>query len=246
LNQLKLTANLNRYYDMNKQINIQQAIEKIPSGASIMVGGFGSPGTPFTLINELLRQGQKHLTLVKNDANEVSIGISKLIENKQVDKLITTHIGLNRKVIEMMNQKNIEVEFHPQGILAEKIRIAGSGCFGFLSDIGIDTEITEPSQLIEWEGKRLKVESALNADFSLIHAAQSDHFGNLVYNATAINFSPLMAMAADHTIVEAANLVKPGELVPESIHTPSAFVSSIVYLDSLGDEYSVMEHHFER
>jgi len=229
---------------MNKQLSIEKAISQIPSGASIMVGGFGCPGTPFSLINELLSQGQKQLTLIKNDANEESLGISKLIENGQVDKLITTHVGLNKKVIEMMNEGKIQLEFHPQGILAEKIRIAGSGCFGFLSDIGINTEITSPSQLIEWEGQKLKVETALSADFALIHAAKADHYGNLLYQASAINFSPLMAMAAENVIVETPKLLVPGNLKPESIHTPSAFVSSVVELDDLNDEYKILEHHF--
>jgi acetate CoA/acetoacetate CoA-transferase alpha subunit len=230
---------------MNKQQTLENAIAKIYDGATIMVGGFGCPGTPFSLINELLRQGQKNITLIKNDANETSIGVSKLIENGQVIKLITSHIGLNKHVIEMMNMGNIEVSFYPQGILAEKIRIAGSGCYGFLSDIGIDTELTDPSELIEWQGKTLKVESALNADFALIHAAKADHYGNLVYTASGINFSPLMAMAADHVIVETPQLLNPGDLQPESIHTPCAFVQSVVFLKSLGKEYDILENHFE-
>ena len=230
---------------MTKQLEIEQAISEIPSGASIMIGGFGSPGTPFTLINELINQGQKNLTLIKNDANEDSIGIGKLIENKQVDKLITTHIGLNKVAIEMMNQNLIEVEFFPQGILAEKIRIAGSGCFGFLTDIGLDTEITDELQLIEWHGKKLKIEPALTADYALIHANQSDVYGNLVYKQTAINFSPLMAMAADRVIVETPNLVAAGSLQPEFVHTSSVFISSVIKLNSLSSEYEVMERQFE-
>ncbi|RLA02553.1 MAG: CoA transferase subunit A [Gammaproteobacteria bacterium] len=231
---------------MNKQSQIKQAIARISNGSSIMVGGFGSPGTPFSLINELLSQGQKNLTLIKNDANESSIGISKLIENGQVDKLITSHIGLNKIVIDMMNSKTIEVEFYPQGILAEKIRIAGSGCYGFLSDVGIDTEITDNKQLIEWQGKQLKVESALYADFALIHAKQSDCYGNLVYGASAMNFSPLMAMAATEVIVETPKIVAAGEIAPEQVHTPSAFVDSIVLLEKLTEDYQLLEAHLER
>jgi len=231
---------------MNKRQTIEEAIAKITSGSTIMVGGFGCPGTPFSLIDELLRQGQKDLTLIKNDANEDSIGIAKLIDNNQVRKLITTHVGLNKKVIDMMNQGQIEIEFHPQGILAEKIRIAGAGSFGFLSDIGLDTEITDLADTIEWQGKRLKVESALNADFALIHAAHSDHYGNLVYRASAINFSPLMAMAAEHVIVETPDFVSPGTLKPESVHTPCAFVTSVVVLSELSEQYQLLEHHFER
>ncbi len=222
---------------MNKKQSIEAAIAQIPDGASIMVGGFGSPGTPFSLIDELVRQGQRNLTLIKNDANEVGIGISRLIENGQVDKLISTHIGLNRCVIDLMNSGKLSVEFYPQGIFAEKIRTAGAGSFGFLSDIGLDSEITQPEQILMWQGTQYKVEMALSADFALIHAAQADTAGNLVYRGTAINFSPLMAMAADQVIVETADCRSPGELVPETIHTPSAFVSSIVELAALNDNY---------
>jgi len=215
---------------MNKQIAIEDAIAAIPDGASIMVGGFGSPGTPFTLINELLKQGQRNLTIIKNDANEAFLGISKLIENGQVDKLITSHIGLNKIVIDMMNKEIIDVEFYPQGILAEKVRNAGAGCYGFLTDVGLDTEITDKESLINHQGKTLKIESALYADFALIHAHSADCYGNLVYESSAINFSPLMAMAANNVIVEASHLVPSGDLAPAHIHTPSAFVDSIVDL----------------
>jgi len=215
---------------MNKQITIEDAIAAIPDGASIMVGGFGNPGTPFTLIEELLKQGQRNLTIIKNDANEASIGISKLIENGQVDKLITSHIGLNKVVIDMMNKEMIDVEFYPQGILAEKVRNAGAGCYGFLTDVGLDTEITDKESLINHQGRTLKIESALYADFALIHAHSADGYGNLVYESSAMNFSPLMAMAANNVIVEVSHLVPSGDLAPAHIHTPSAFVNSIVDL----------------
>ncbi|WP_151705522.1 CoA transferase subunit A [Nitrincola alkalilacustris] len=228
---------------MNKVTHIEEAIAAIPSGAVVMVGGFGSPGTPFSLINELLRQGQKHLTLIKNDANEAGIGISKLIEAGRVDRLITTHIGLNKTAIEWMNTQRLEVEFHPQGMLAEKIRTAGAGSFGFLTDIGLGCEITREDQLLDWEGERYKVEMALKADFALIHAARSDRLGNLVYEGSAMNFSPLMAMAADQVIVETPECCEPGEIAPNQIHTPCAFVNSLVLLPLLTQEYAVMEHH---
>ena len=226
---------------MDKQKKIEEAIASIPSGASIMVGGFGSPGTPFCLIEELLRQGQKNLNLIKNDANEPSLGISKLIESGQVDRLTTSHIGLNKIVVDKMNSGELEVAFFPQGILAEKIRTAGAGSFGFLSDIGIDTETTDPADLITWEGQKLKIEGALNADFALIHASRADRFGNLIYHGGAMNFSPLMAMAAEHVIAETPQLNQPGELQPEQIHTPSAFVSTVVSLTELTEEYGIRE-----
>ncbi|NIB38573.1 CoA transferase subunit A [Pseudomaricurvus alkylphenolicus] len=225
---------------MNKLQSLENAIATIPDGAIIMVGGFGCPGTPFTLIDELVNQGQSRLTLIKNDANESGLGISKLIENGQVKKLITTHIGLNKSVVAMMNDGVIEVSFHPQGILAEKIRTAGAGSYGFLSDIGVDSEITDPRQLITWQGNTYKLEEALPAQFALLHAATADYFGNLVYRASAMNFNPLMAMAADQVIVESPRIQEPGSLAPASVHTPSAFVSSVVPLDQLGDAYGLM------
>ena len=228
---------------MNKQQTIEQAIAQIPAGAVIMVGGFGCPGTPFCLINELLRQGQRNLTLIKNDANESGIGISKLIENGQVDKLITTHLGLNKPVIEMMNNGQLAVQFHPQGILAEKIRTAGAGTFGFLSDIGIDSEIIQPEQIMEWQGQRYVVEMAQKAEFALIHAAQADSYGNLIYQGSAMNFSPLMAMAADNVIVETPCFGEPGSMHPSRVHTPSIFVNSVVVLPGLSNEYGVLDHH---
>ncbi|MBZ2168252.1 CoA transferase subunit A [Marinobacter sp. F4216] len=231
---------------MKKNRTLESAIASIPSGAVIMVGGFGNPGTPFSLINELLRQGQTNLTLIKNDANEASHGVSRLIENGQVRKLITTHIGLNKNVIDRFNQGEIEVAFHPQGILAEKIRTAGAGSFGFLTDIGIHSEITRPDDLLDWQGKTYKVEMALRADFALIHAAQADWLGNLVYQGSAINFSPLMAMAADHVIVETPDLGAPGRFSPEQVHTPGAFVDSVVQLESLTSDYGILEHHVRR
>ncbi|MFO7552373.1 MAG: 3-oxoacid CoA-transferase subunit A [Haliea sp.] len=229
---------------MNKLKDIRDAIAAIPDGASIMVGGFGSPGTPFSLLAELMRQGQRNLTLVKNDANEASLGISKLIESGQVKTLITTHIGLNKRVVELMNRGSITVQFHPQGILAEKIRVAGSGSFGFLSDIGIGTEITDPSTLIEWQGKKLKIEAALSADFALISADRADHYGNLCYRATAMNFSPLMAMAAEHVIAETPRLLPAGSIVPEQVHTPSAFVAAVVHVSQESPEYQPVEGRY--
>lgn len=230
---------------MNKEINIVEAIAGIPDGAVIMVGGFGSPGTPFTLIRELVRQGQKELTLIKNDANESDIGVSTLIENGQVAKLITSHIGLNKKVIGMMNDGLLEVSFYPQGILAEKIRTAGAGSYGFLSDIGLHSEITSEEQIISWRGQRLKVEMSLDAEFALIHAHRADRFGNLIYKATAMNFSPLMAMAANHVIAEVPQIFEIGDLVPEYIHTPGVFVKHIVSIDISDPHYGAIEGRYE-
>ncbi|MGO2133152.1 MAG: CoA transferase subunit A [Halomonas sp.] len=225
-----------------KHIAIEAAIAQIKDGASIMVGGFGSPGTPFALLDELLEQGQKHLTLIKNDANESDIGIGKLISAGRVEHLITSHIGLNRVAIEQMNAGRLAVEIHPQGLLAEKIRCAGAGHYGFLTDIGIGTEIGEGRQEVDCDGKIWAIEPAIHADFALVHADLADRYGNLVYRGTAINFNPLMAMAAERVIAQAFQVKEPGGLVPEHIHTPCAFVSQVVEVNPATSEQGRREH----
>jgi acetate CoA/acetoacetate CoA-transferase alpha subunit len=222
-----------------KQVAIEAAIAAIGDGATIMIGGFGVPGTPFCLLDELRRQGQKGLSLIKNDANENGMGVDHLLANKQVDRLIVSHIGLNSNAIEMMNRGEIEVELCPQGILAERIRNAGAGLFGFLTDIGIDTTLALNKPRYEVDGRTLLLETPLTADFALIHAARADSLGNLTYAAAARNFNPLMAMAASHVIVESETLVAPGELAAEAIHTPAPFVDRIVTLGKLSEDYGV-------
>lgn len=221
-------------------VDIESAVATIGDGASIMIGGFGVPGTPFCLLDELLRQGRKGLTLIKNDANENGMGVDHLLLNGHVDKLIASHIGLNSNAIEMMNDGRLEVEICPQGILAERIRNAGAGLFGFLTDIGIDTILAEGKPRFEIDGRTLLVERPLKADFALIHAAQADPLGNLTYAAAAQNFNPLMAMAADHVIVETEILTGQGELSPDAIHTPAPFVDQLVCLPELTGDYGVV------
>ena len=224
----------------NKQFSIEQAISKIKDGSSILVGGFGVPGTPMTLINALVEHGAKDLTLIKNDANEPGMGIDKLLHSGQAKRLITTHLGLNSNAIAMMNAGTLDVEFNPQGILAERIRAGGVGLPGILSDIGVETELAIGKKAIEINGKKLIVESALRADFALLHAEFADHFGNLRYNATAQNFSPLMAMAADCTIVEAEQLVPLGQLSPNDIQTAGVFIDYVCELEAISQEYAVV------
>lgn len=225
-----------------KHADIETAIARIEDGASIMVGGFGSPGTPFALLDTLLEQGQKRLTLIKNDANESDIGIGKLIRAGRVDRLITSHIGLNRVAIEEMNAGRLSVEIHPQGLLAEKIRCAGAGHFGFLTDIGIGTEIGEGRREIDCNGKAWAIEPAIQADFALVHADLADRYGNLVYRGTAINFNPLMAMAAEQVIAQAFQVKQPGSLIAEQVHTPCAFISQIVEVDPATSEQGRRTH----
>lgn len=225
----------------NKQSTIEAAIKGIKDGDTVMVGGFGVPGTPMTLINALVAHGAKDLTLIKNDANEPGMGIDKLLGSGQVTRLITTHLGLNSNAIALMNSGQLDVEFSPQGILAERIRAGGVGLPGILSDIGVETELANGKKKIEINGEILVVETALRADFALLHAQVADHFGNLRYAATAQNFNPLMAMAADCTIVEAEQLVPCGQVQPDDVHTVGVFVDHVCELNELSQEYAVVQ-----
>lgn len=225
----------------DKQCLIEDAIAKINDGDTVMIGGFGVPGTPMTLIHTLLDHGATDLTLVKNDANEPGLGIDHLLQNGRVRRLITTHLGLNHTAIDLMNAGEIEVEFNAQGILAERIRAGGSGLGGFLTDIGIDTELAHGKQVIEFGGKLHIIEPALRANVALIHADRADVFGNLAFVATAQNFNPLMAMAADYVIAETANMLPLGGLGANDIHTPGVFVDHVTSLNSLSKEYAVVQ-----
>lgn len=226
---------------IDKTTSIEDAIARIPDGASIMVGGFGVPGTPFCLIDELVRQGQTGLTLIKNDANEAGMGIDNLIANEQVERLIVSHIGLNPHANERMNSGRLEVEFCAQGILAERIRAAGAGLPGFLTDIGTDTILADGKPTLDYDGKPCLVESALTADVALIHAETADRFGNHQYAASARNFSPLMAMAAGVVIVETERIAELGAIAPEAVHTPGPFVDCVVRLEQLTEAYAVVK-----
>jgi len=228
---------------IDKTTSLENALRTIRDGDTIMVGGFGVPGTPFTLIDGLLELGVSNLTLIKNEANEDGMGLSKLIEANRVQKLITSHLGLNATVIGMMNRHEIEVAFYPQGILAEKIRAGGAGLLGILTDIGIDTILAKDKAVVTVDRQPAMIEPALRADVALIHAAVADRFGNLIYEKSARNFNPLMATAAAKVIVEAEKLVECGDLAPDQIHTPGAFTDHIVVLDTLTEEYGILAHH---
>ena len=228
---------------MSKVTRIDDAISTIKDGQTIMVGGFGVPGTPFLLVEALLEQGTRHLTLIKNEANIPQLGVSRLIEAGRVDRLITSHLGLNPAVLALMNDKKVEVEFNPQGILAERIRCGGAGLIGFVTDIGIDTVLSKNKEIISLEGQRGMLLPALRSDVALIHAAVGDSFGNLIYAKSARNFNPVMATAAKIVIAEVETLATPGSLDPDNIHTPSAFVDCVVEIEALSDEYGILEDY---
>jgi acetate CoA/acetoacetate CoA-transferase alpha subunit len=225
---------------IDKTTQIEDAIAQISDGAVVMVGGFGVPGTPFMLIDELVRQNKKCLTVIKNDANESNMGIDHLLRNGQVERLVVSHIGLNSHAIQMMNDGLVDVEFCAQGILAERIRAAGAGLPGFLTDIAMNTLLAKGKPTIEFEDREYLIEKALRADVALVHAHAADTFGNLIYAASARNFNPLMAMAAGLVIAEAENLLPLGGIAAEAVHTPGPFVDHVVHLHEITEEYAVV------
>ncbi len=224
----------------DKTSTMAEAVAHITDGATVMLGGFGVPGTPFSLIRELVRQGQTGLTIIKNDANEKGMGVDHLLANGQVARLITTHIGLNPRAVAMMNAGEIEVEFCAQGILAERVRAGGAGLAAIVTDIAMETELANGKMRIEVKGAAGMVETALTADVALIHAARADVFGNLGYDATARNFNPLMAMAAGRVIAEAETVLPLGGLEPDAVHTPGPFVDHVVAMAGISEEYEIV------
>ncbi|WP_136810805.1 CoA transferase subunit A [Desulfosediminicola flagellatus] len=228
---------------IDKTTTVSAALAELADGSTIMVGGFGVPGTPFTLINGVLESGAAKLTLIKNEANEAGLGVSLLLEAGRVQRLITSHLGLNSVAITMMNSKHIEVDFFPQGILAEKIRAGGAGLMAIITDIGINTILRREADVVLLAGREGMIEPALRADIALVHAAKADRAGNLVYEKSARNFNPLMATAADLVIAEAETIVEIGEIPPDQVHTPGAFVDHVVPIGDLLPEYGVLQHH---
>lgn len=212
----------------SKIISIPEAVSFVKDGMTVMIGGFLAVGSPNKLISALVESGVKNLTIIANDTAFPDKGLGQLVVNKQVKKVIVSHIGTNPATIEQFNNKELEVEFVPQGSLAERIRCGGAGLGGVLTPTGLDTVVEEGKRKIEVEGKEYLLETALHADVALIGASISDKSGNLLYKGTTQNFNPMMATAADVVIAEAEEIVEIGEIPMESIHTPSVFVNYIV------------------
>ncbi len=219
-----------------KLMQLADAIALIPDGASIMVGGFGSPGTPFSLLAELGRQGRRNLTIIKNDANQDGYGVSRLIESGAVSRLLTTHLGLSGPARRAHLAGTLEVEFFSQGLFAEQIRSAGVGLPGVVNDIELPEELGASRETISVGGRTLYFEPALHADFALLCAERADQYGNLSYRGAARNFSPLMAMAARRVLVE-TRTVCDAPLAPDCVHTPGIHVHGLIQIDGELDEY---------
>lgn len=213
---------------MNKVISIDEAIGHIEDGMTIMIGGFLGCGSPHKLIDLLVKKGVKNLTLICNDSGFPEIGSGKLVVNKQIKKLIASHVGTNRETGNQMNSGEMEVVLVPQGTLAEQIRAGGAGLGGFLTPTGVGTVIEEGKQKMDIDGKTYLLEKPLRADVALIAGETVDEFGNIVYYGATRNFNQLMATAADLVIVEANNVVEVGEIDPNDVVTPGIFVDYIV------------------
>jgi acetate CoA/acetoacetate CoA-transferase alpha subunit len=216
---------------MKKGTSCMHAVELIPDGAVLMIGGFIGIGAPHRIIDELVRQGRKNLTVISNDSARPGFATGKLIEAKLIKKLIASHIGLNPVAQRQMIAGELEVELCPQGTLAERIRAGGFGLGGVLTPTGIGTIVAEKKRTIEVEGKEFLLETPLRADFALIAAHRSDYSGNLEYSLTARNFNMVMATAADKVIVEPEHIVPVGAIPPDMVATPFVCVDYIVERD---------------
>jgi 3-oxoacid CoA-transferase subunit A len=213
---------------MNKVVaNADEAIRDIGEGASIMVGGFGLCGIPENLIRALVRKGVKNLTTMSNNAGVDGFGIGLLLSAGQLRKHIGTYVGENKLLEQMVLQGKVELELIPQGTFSERIRAAGAGVPAFFTPTGVGTIVAENKETREFDGRIYVMEHALKADFALVKAWKGDKWGNLVYRKTARNFNPMMATAARVTIAEVEQLVEPGDLDPDTVHTPSIYVKRI-------------------
>lgn len=211
-----------------KTIPVERAAALIPNGASLMIGGFMGIGTPERLIDELVRQGKRNLTVIANDTAAPGRGIGKLISAGMVGRTIASHIGLNPDTQEQMLSGKMAVDLVPQGTLIERIRAGGHGLGGVLTPTGVGTVVEEGKRRIDVEGKSYLLETALRADFALVNAFLADYRGNLYYALTARNFNPVIAMAADTVIVTAENIVPVGVIAPDHVVTPAALIDYLV------------------
>ncbi|HYA75664.1 MAG TPA: 3-oxoacid CoA-transferase subunit A [Burkholderiaceae bacterium] len=209
-------------------IELEKAVAMIPDGATLMIGGFMGVGTPERLIDELVRQGKRELTVIANDNAMPGVGIGKLVVAGLVWKTIASHIGLNPETQKRMIAGSMQVELVPQGTLIERIRAAGFGLGGVLTPTGVGTMVEEGKRKIEVDGRSYLLETPLRADFALVEAFLCDYLGNLTYALTARNFNPLIAMAANTVIVHAEHIVPVGTIPPDHVVTPAALVDYVV------------------
>ncbi len=201
----------------------------LKDGMILMSGGFGLCGIPTSLIEAIRELGAKDLTVISNNAGVDGAGLGILLETRQIKKMVSSYVGENKLFAEQYLSGELELEFNPQGTLAERIRAGGAGIPAFFTKTGVGTIIADGKELREFDGETYVMERGLFADIALVHAYKADREGNLVFRKTARNFNPMMATAAKLTIAEVEHLLEPGEIDAEQIHTPGIFVQRIVH-----------------
>lgn len=214
---------------MKVRTSIEEAISDIRDGATIMAGGFGIVGIPEKLIEGLLKKGTRNLTIISNNCGIDDYALGTLLATRQIRKMIASYVGENREFERQFLAGELELEFVPQGTLAERIRAGGAGIPAFYTPAGVGTELTAGKEVRCFNGKEYVLETALKADFSFVKAWKGDRAGNLVYNKTSCNFNPMMAAAGRVTVAEVEEVVEVGELDPNFIHTPGVYVQRVVH-----------------
>jgi 3-oxoacid CoA-transferase subunit A len=205
----------------------------LKDGMMIMAGGFGLCGIPETLILAIRDSGVKNLTIVSNNCGVDGKGLGILLDTRQIKKMISSYVGENKTFMQQYLAGELEIEFNPQGTLAERIRAGGAGVPAFFTATGAGTQIAEGKPQQEFDGRLYVMERGLRADLSIVHAWKADTEGNLVYRKTARNFNPIMATAGEMVVAEVEEIVEPGEIDPDHIITPGIFVNRIVKLDTV-------------
>src|SRR5688500_13126021 len=214
---------------INKVIkNADEAVKDIPDNATIMMGGFGLCGIPENCIQALLHKGVKGLTFISNNAGVDDWGIGLLLQTRQVKKMVSSYVGENKEFERQCLSGELEVELVPQGTLAERIRAGGAGIPAFFTPTGYGSDVAHGKEVRWFDGRPCILEQAIKTDFALVRAWKADRWGNLVFRKTARNFNPMMATAAKITIAEVEELVEPGELEPDHVHTPGIYVDRVV------------------
>ena len=209
--------------------NAKAALEGLVSdGMTVMAGGFGLCGIPEKLIDALRNTGVKNLTCVSNNAGDDGFGLGLLLETRQIRKMISSYVGENKIFAQQYLAGELELEFNPQGTLAERIRAGGAGIPAFFTRTGVGTLVAEGKDVREFDGEKYVMERGLVADLSLVKAWKADTAGNLVYRKAARNFNPMMATAGRKTVAEVEILVEPGQIDPDHIHTPGVYVDRII------------------
>jgi 3-oxoacid CoA-transferase subunit A len=213
---------------MDKRIaSADAAIAELRDGMTVLMGGFGLCGIPENLIAAVRRKGTKDLTVVSNNAGVDDFGIGLLLQNRQVKKMVSTYVGENKLFEQLVLSGELQVELNPQGTLAERLRAAGAGIPAFYTPTGYGTMVAEGKETREFDGRHFVLERALRGDFAFIKAWKGDRWGNLIFRKTARNFNPVMATAADYVIAEVEQLVEPGQLQPDQVHTPGIYINTI-------------------